>query len=274
MGNDKLNALAKYEFRNGQDTSTTFSTGLQRRVHIISTDVNYQPSARTVARLHLAWRKSQYGDDPLAGPDGLGTSSSAQLLSARVSRELGSRFEFDLFGGRLFDSTGGQWNLGAELSYQIGRDMLLGLGYNALGFRDDELLLDGYSRKGLYARLRWKFDEDLLSGGPRSESRLANANPRSTVDANALGGAATGAVTGAAPDVIGVLHNPGVVGNAPVTSDNPRALPTGNSPASLDQAPADDDLVQEEQQEAAPEAGNTTPSSSPDSARQQEGAAQ
>ncbi len=240
--NDKWNALAKYEFRNGQDPTTTFNSGMQRSVHILSADLNYQPSALTSLRLHYAWRKSAYKDDAFS--DGLGSSSSAQLLSGRISRELGRRMEFDLFGGRLFDSGGGQWNIGGELSFQVTRDMLLSLGYNALGFSNDELMLDTYSRKGIYARLRFKFDEDLLSGGLSSEQRLANARPRSTVDANALNAGS------AAPDVVGVPRNPGVVGKAPATSNNPGALPTGNSPAALDQAPGDD-LVQEE---AAPEA--------------------
>ena len=76
--------------------------------------------------------------------------------------------------------------LGAELAYLVGRDMQLGLGYNILGFRDDELTIDEYSRRGAYLRLRYKFDEDLLLRGPRSEQRLANSPAGHGIDANAL----------------------------------------------------------------------------------------
>ena len=63
--NDRWNALAKYEFRSGEDPDTTFSGALRRRVHIVSTDFNYQPSAATTLRLHYAWRKSYLDGDAL-----------------------------------------------------------------------------------------------------------------------------------------------------------------------------------------------------------------
>ncbi len=235
--NDRWNALAKYEFRTGEDPDTTFSGALRRRVHIVSTDFNYQPSAATTLRLHYAWRKS------FLDGDSLNSGSSAHLLSGRIQRELGRRFELDLHGGRLFDRSGGQWGAGVELAYLMGRDMQLGLGYNILGFRDDELTIDEYSRRGAYLRLRYKFDEDLLLRGMRSEDRLANSPKGHGIDANALNN--TPLIGSEGSPLNGRPYNDGA--RVPVaTSDLPLGLPTGNSPAALDALPGSDDIVQDE----------------------------
>ena len=39
----------------------------------------------------------------------------------------------------------------------------LSVGYNRFGFRDDDLASEGYTNKGVFLRLRYKFDENLLN---------------------------------------------------------------------------------------------------------------
>ena len=151
---DRFNALAKYEFRGGDDPDTLASR-LNRRVHLVSGDANYQFSRSLRANLHTAFKKAS--DES----DGLETGTSAYLVSGRVSRDLGSRFNVSLLGASM-GSRGGarQTSLGVEAAYLLNRDLMFSLGYNFAELRDDDF--DQDLNRGFYLRLKWKFDEDLF----------------------------------------------------------------------------------------------------------------
>ena len=51
---------------------------------------------------------------------------------------------------------------GVETGYLVMENLWLSAGYNWRGFRDRDLTGSDYTAKGLYLRLRWKFDEDLF----------------------------------------------------------------------------------------------------------------
>lgn len=55
-----------------------------------------------------------------------------------------------------------QWAQGVELGYQVQTNLWLALGVNWSGFDDRDLVGSDYTRRGIYLRLRWKFDEDLF----------------------------------------------------------------------------------------------------------------
>ena len=55
-----------------------------------------------------------------------------------------------------------QWAQGVELGYQVQTNLWLALGVNWSGFDDRDLVGSDYTRRGVYVRLRWKFDEDLF----------------------------------------------------------------------------------------------------------------
>lgn len=60
------------------------------------------------------------------------------------------------------------------MGYRLSDDLWFSVGYNFFGFKDrDFASLDSYER-GIYARLRWKFDEDLFGADSRrAEAPLA-----------------------------------------------------------------------------------------------------
>jgi len=182
--NDRLNVLAKYEYRGG-DAATGFTGELRRKVHIVSSDLNYQSTSATQLRLHYALKMTNSADS------NAGSSSSAHLATLRLTHRLSRRYEVGLFTGALVDGRGGngrQFGLGLDVSRQITRDMMLSLGYNILGFRDDDLSVDNSSSRGFYLRLRWKFDEDLFGGLLRSSDRLEQARvPQGNAGAAAAG---------------------------------------------------------------------------------------
>ena len=52
--------------------------------------------------------------------------------------------------------------LGAEVGYSPLTNLWLSLGYNFMGFQDDEIAYDDTTQNGAYFRLRFKFDEALF----------------------------------------------------------------------------------------------------------------
>ena len=161
---DKLSALLKYEYRydlnSNYSTDTTLFPNTRRIVNILSGDVNYQPSAATQFSLHYAWKKAN--DDS----NGLSGNSNAQLLSGRITHDLNRKFDLTLLGSTLWSKGAGgrQYGLGAELGYVLQRNMLLSVGYNIVGYRDPDLAEETFTKRGLYLRLRFKFDENLFRG--------------------------------------------------------------------------------------------------------------
>ncbi len=61
-------------------------------------------------------------------------------------------------------SSSRQYALGAEIGYAVATNLWASLGYNATGFHDKDLSGSDYTNKGVYLRLRYKFDEDLFKG--------------------------------------------------------------------------------------------------------------
>ena len=64
-----------------------------------------------------------------------------------------------------------QDSIGIEAGYLVQANLWLSFGVNARGFRDDELTGAAYTRKGVYLRLRFKFDEKLFQGSDKHINR-------------------------------------------------------------------------------------------------------
>ena len=55
-----------------------------------------------------------------------------------------------------------QYGAGAEAGYLLMSNLWVSGGYNFYGFSDRDLEGEDYTRAGPYARLRFKFDEDMF----------------------------------------------------------------------------------------------------------------
>ena len=148
--------MLKYELRDGDDPSG-FLSQLKRRQNIVSADANYLVSRSLQARVHYAYKNSR------DNTDNLDTSTAASLLSGRISKDVTRRLNLSLLGSTLWNSNSRQVSYGVEASYGLTDNLLLSLGYNFSELRnrnfEDETL-----GKGVYLRMRFKFDEDLLNG--------------------------------------------------------------------------------------------------------------
>lgn len=158
VNSDRWNALARYEFRNG-DVPSSFvggvDLGARNRVHLFSGDLNYSVLRSLQARLHYALKNESGGDGYGAG--------TTQLVSGRITRDLGRRLNLSLIAARTWGGGSTRNAYGVEAGTVLSNDLLLSLGYNfsRLGDRD---FGDDYLASGFYLRLRFKFDEDLFDG--------------------------------------------------------------------------------------------------------------
>ena len=157
---DRIHALAKYEYRSGEDGSlgSGFSGDSQRKVHIVSLDGNYQPSPGLSVRLHYAMKR--------ATEEGNGAAISAQLFSGRIVKEVSPRTELSLIlstlNGKNPDSN--RYGVGFEVSRTMAQNLSLSIGYNFFELRDNDLMASGEGRRGAYLRMRFKFDEGSFNG--------------------------------------------------------------------------------------------------------------
>ena len=63
--------------------------------------------------------------------------------------------------------------LGAEIGYRPMTNLWVSLGYNLMGFKDEDIAYEDTTQQGAYFRVRFKFDEDLFKqDSPRHNKRL------------------------------------------------------------------------------------------------------
>ena len=153
-----VNALAKYEYLIEKDES--IDPRSLRKTHILSAHADYHPSrpwwftGRTAAKM--------VKEDI----SGVRDNYSAFLLGGRFTYDISERWDIGASASVLYSPQGAarQWAQGVEAGYQVQTNLWVSAGYNWSGFYDRDLSASDYTRRGVYLRLRWKFDEDLFRG--------------------------------------------------------------------------------------------------------------
>jgi hypothetical protein len=153
---NRMNGLWRYELK----TEDGVESDLKRVVHIFSTHMDYQFAERTVIRGQYSAKMAQ--ENTVDGR----FNTKAQLVGSRVTRDLGARFDAGMHVRALVSESfsSGQGGVGAEVGFLMVDNLWLSAGYNVIGFRDDDLAADEYTRRGAYLRMRFKFDESVLGG--------------------------------------------------------------------------------------------------------------
>ncbi len=164
---DVWNALGKYEFRTENGAPGIFAGGLalagtpevQRRVNILSLDVNFQPHADWQLSTHYAGKLAY--EDFATGSE----SSAAHLLSSRLLYDLTPRLDLGLSASALVSGDGRslQYAVGPEIGFTLVDNLRAAIGYNFRGFDDRDLTQEQYTTGGFYLALRLKFDEGLFT---------------------------------------------------------------------------------------------------------------
>lgn len=152
---NRMNALMRYEFRYEDNAA---ESGMRRQSHVISGHINEQFGRAFVL-------SSQYAAKLVTEAfDAQDLDNTAQMVGVRATRDFGRRWDLGLTARSLF--TDGfdtrQDSMGAELGFLAAKNLWISGGYNVTGFHDQELSAGEYTNRGIYLRLRLKFDESVI----------------------------------------------------------------------------------------------------------------
>lgn len=149
--NNRYHMLAAYEWK-------TEHSEISRDAHILSTHQNYQisPQWAVSSRVGLKWEDfTEYQQN---------YDSVSTIIDGRVIYYINRRWDVDLHAGMLgtdwFNSR--RYSAGAGVNYLIMKNLRAGIGYNVIGFDDDDLDPQGYNLQGFYFDLMFKLDEDMF----------------------------------------------------------------------------------------------------------------
>lgn len=160
--NNRVNALARYEYKVERDN--TSQDVENRRVHIFSTHADYHPHRQWWMTGRLAGKhvNETFG----ANGGNVRDTYSALLASGRLTYDINDKWDVGVMVASLYSPKGrtNQWAYGVEAGYQVQKNLWVSLGYNVAGFNDRDLTANEYTNRGVYVRMRFKFDETLFDG--------------------------------------------------------------------------------------------------------------
>lgn len=172
VDHNKLNGLARYEYKKVRDDSIAYdaltgNVGEDYHSHIFSAHMDYHPSRPWWMTGRVAGKRTT--DETLPSDK----TYSAYLLGGRVVYDITEKWDIGALGSVLYSPQGSskQWAAGLEAGYQLQTNLWASVGFNWTGFSDKDLNESDYTAKGIYARLRFKFDENLFSGKSESVNR-------------------------------------------------------------------------------------------------------
>jgi hypothetical protein len=177
VDNNKFDALGLYERKSES------SADKQSATDIVSLRGNYHPTRPWFISGRFATKRV---NELLLGT--VNDSYHATLIGGRVTYDVTNRWSVGGISTLLVGKGGAkQYAYGVEVGYTVMDNLLVTMGYNWRGFRDDDLTGSDYTNRGWVLGVRYKFDEDLFKGSDAKVNR-------------ALSPTATPAIgTGAAP---------------------------------------------------------------------------
>lgn len=172
VDHNQWNGLARYEFRKVRDDSFTAdpltgNVGEDFHSHIMSAHMDYHPSRPWWMTGRIAAKRTT--DDTLPSDK----TYSAYLLGGRIVYDITEKWDIGALASVLRSPQGSatQWATGLEAGYQLQTNLWASVGFNWTGFHDRDLSASDYTAQGFYARLRFKFDENLFAGKSEQVNR-------------------------------------------------------------------------------------------------------
>jgi len=157
---NKLDMLSKLEYR--LDDNATGNDPYQKDALIWSWSGNYHPTRPLTLSGHYAGKYTKFNAENIE------SNNTAHTVYGRGLYDLTDRWDLGLQAGSYWNQAADDvaYMLGAEVGYSPLTNLWLSLGYNFMGFQDDEIAYDDTTQEGAYFRLRFKFDEELFKRKP------------------------------------------------------------------------------------------------------------
>lgn len=159
---NQLDMLAKLEYR--LDDNATGNDPYQKDAIVWSWSGNYHPTRPLTLSGHYTGKYTEYD------AQGIASDNTAHAVYARGLYDISERWDIGLQAGTYWNKQADDLSylVGAEVGYSPMTNLWLSLGYNFMGFEDEDIAYDDTTIEGAYFRLRFKFDEDLFK---REDSR-------------------------------------------------------------------------------------------------------
>jgi hypothetical protein len=159
---NRLNLLTRYEFRIEDTAGLTFGLATNRQVQVVSTHVDVHPlRAWTFSGQHAL----KFVDDRTELSPG---RFGVQLVSGRVGYDIAKRWDVGALTSVMWGGEAGRRSaLGGEVGFQLRQSLWLSAGYNFTGFTDRDLVSSNFTTRGMFVRIRMKFDESVVPAAAR-----------------------------------------------------------------------------------------------------------
>jgi uncharacterized repeat protein (TIGR01451 family) len=161
---NRWNALSLFEVKADHDDSQP-ATPTHSTVGIFSVAANYQVAAPLTfsGRYAAKWN--------IANESILSSSATTQLVGGRVTYDLGKKMDVGIATSTTYSLgfAARQYGMGFETGYKVVQNLWISTGYNLVGFRNPDLTGEDITRRGAFIRLRFKFDENILSFRDRTK---------------------------------------------------------------------------------------------------------
>jgi hypothetical protein len=170
VDNNRVSGLGRYEYKTVKDRSTV--TGEDYGVHVMSMHGTYHPSRPWWFNGKVAYKDKT---EKLFNPNNTSLNDyfRAIQVAGRITYDLSENWDVGVMASvlqGLKGDKGRQHAFGLEVGYLLKTDLWLSAGVNFTGFSDKDLTSGEYTNRGLYLRLRYKFDENLW----RSDNKTVN----------------------------------------------------------------------------------------------------
>jgi len=167
---NQLDMLAKLEYR--LDDNNTGDDTYQKDTVIWSWSGNYHPTRPLTLSGRYAGKYTEFSADDIS------SDNTAHALYGRGLYDLTERWDIGVQAGTYWNEQANDmaYMLGAEVGYSPMTNLWLSLGYNFMGFEDEDIAYDDTTQQGAYFRLRFKFDEDLFKGNDTSTNPRLDPN--------------------------------------------------------------------------------------------------
>jgi len=138
--------------------ATTPDVSGRKLVHVVSihTDGPLGPRASGA----FAWAGKLAWD----GTGGASSVTTAHWVHGRAAWAVGRLWDAGVTTGAIVATGSRRGGAGLEIGRKLDTDVWLSLGYNVVGYADDDLTGEEWTRAGAYLRVRARFDESLWRG--------------------------------------------------------------------------------------------------------------
>ena len=167
---NKLDMLAKLEYR--LDDNATGNDPYQKDAVVWSWSGNYHPTRPLTLSGHYAGKYTEYD------AQGITSDNTAHAVYARGLYDISERWDIGVQAGTYWNKQADDLSylVGAEVGYSPMTNLWLSLGYNFMGFEDEDIAYYDTTIEGAYFRLRFKFDEDLFKREDSRKNKPLSAN--------------------------------------------------------------------------------------------------